>query len=62
MSRIQLLAAGSLLLYAAFVVDAIIHLSSGDWAHPVLVVMAAVLSTTLVTRRRARQVPVEVSP
>ena len=61
MSRIQLLAAGALLLYAAFVVDAIIHLSSGDWAHPVLVMMAAVLSTTLVTRRRARRVPVEVS-
>ena len=55
MSRNQILVAGSL-LWSAFAIDVIAHLSWGDWAAPMVAVVVGILATALVAVRHNRRV------
>ena len=55
MSRNQILVAGAL-LWSAFAIDVIAHLSWGDWAAPMVAVVVGILATALVAVRHNRRV------
>jgi ABC-type uncharacterized transport system permease subunit len=55
MSRNQILVAGAL-LWSAFAIDVVAHLSWGDWAAPMVAVVVGILATALVAVRHNRRV------
>jgi hypothetical protein len=55
MSRNQILVAG-VILWSAFAIDVVAHLSWGDWAAPMVAMVVGILATAMVAMRRVRRV------